>query len=148
MSQRFEQYRPAVRRKWLLLLNGAMWIGVGAMLDSLAYGWLSAPGTVGAPLLAASGLAGALFIAHFGFLRVVDKNLGRIAMMDGKRCLFSFMSWKSYLIMLVMMAGGFGLRYSPIPKPYLAVVYIGIGTALMLSSLRYFKRLLAWAGTE
>lgn len=116
------------------------------MLDRLAHGWLTAPGALHALVLAAVGLTGALVIAYFGFLRVVDKNLGRIASMDGKRCLFSFLSWKRYLIMLFMMTG-IALRHSPIPKSYLAVLYIGIGTALILSSLRYFGRLFARPGS-
>ena len=52
------------------------------------------------------------------------------------------MSWKSYLLLGVMMALGIGLRHSPLPKPYLAVLYIGIGLALVLSSVRYLRVLL------
>ncbi len=59
--------------------------------------------------------------------------------MQGKRCVFAFQSWKSYLIVVIMIAMGIGLRHSPIPKPYLSVLYIGIGLALILSSFRYLK---------
>jgi len=89
-------------------------------------------------MVVVGGLA-AVVIHHFGFLKVVDKNLDRIRPMQGKRCAFSFMSWKSYLMVAVMMAMGIGLRHSPIPKPYLAVLYIGIGLALVLSSGRYLR---------
>ena len=119
-----------------------MWVAVGAMLDTLAVGWLRAIETDRALIFFGTGVASALVIAHFGFLRVVDKNLGRISLMEGKRCVFSFMSWKSYLLVLVMISLGITLRHSPIPKPYLAILYIGIGSALALSSLRYFRRML------
>ena len=76
---------------------------------------------------------------HFGFLRVVDKNLARILPMEGKRCLFSFMSWKSYLVVALMASMGMLLRHSPIPKHLLSVVYLAIGLALVLSSMRYLK---------
>ena len=87
-----------------------------------------------------AGVAAAVVTSHFGFFKVVDKNLGRISRMQGKRCAFSFMSWKSYLLVPVMIAMGVALRHSPIPKPYLAVLYLGIGGGLMLSSIRYFRR--------
>ena len=62
--------------------------------------------------------------------------------MEGTKCVFSFMTWKSYVIVAVMVAMGALLRHSPIPKPYLAILYIGIGLALLLSSIRYLRVLL------
>ena len=58
--------------------------------------------------------------------------------MEGKKCIFSFMSWKSYLIVVVMMTMGITLRHSSIPKQYLAIMYIAIGGALAISSIPYF----------
>ena len=134
--------KPAVSRRTLLLLAGLIWFGVGTMLLSFAAGWLRDGRSAHVLLLVVSGVIAALLIHHFGFLRVVDKNLGRILPMEGKRCVFSFMSWKSYLVVALMMAMGIGLRHSSIPKPYLAVLYIGIGLALVLSSIRYLRVLL------
>jgi hypothetical protein len=65
--------------------------------------------------------------------------LKRILPSDDKKCLFSFVSWKSYLIIAVMIAMGTILRRSAIPKQYLAILYIGIGLALILSSVRYMR---------
>jgi len=56
-----------------------------------------------------------------------------------KRCLFSFMTWRSYLIVLVMVSMGIALRHSSIPKRYLSVLYNGIGLALFLSGIRYLR---------
>jgi hypothetical protein len=88
------------------------------------------------------GFACALAIHHFGFLRIVDKNLARILPMEGKRCIFSFMPWKSYILIVGMSLLGATLRHSALPKPYLAVLYMAIGTALFLSSFRYFRYLI------
>jgi hypothetical protein len=42
-----------------------------------------------------------------------------------------------------MISLGIYLRvYSPIPKPALAIFYIGIGGSLFLSSLHYYARVL------
>lgn len=85
------------------------------------------------------GVLLALLVHHLGFLKIVDKNLKRIHQMNGVRCLFAFIPWKSYLIVAVMVIMGGVLRYSMIPKRELAILYIGIGLALILSSVRYIR---------
>jgi hypothetical protein len=78
-------------------------------------------------------------IHHFGFLKIADKNLNRLLPLTEKKCLFSFMTWRSYLIVLVMVSMGIALRHSSIPKPYLSILYNGIGLALFLSGIRYLR---------
>jgi hypothetical protein len=80
-----------------------------------------------------------LLVHHFGFLKIVDKNIERILPMVDKKCLFSFITWKSYIIIMVMVALGTFLRHSAIPHRFLAILYTGIGLALILSSLRYLR---------
>jgi hypothetical protein len=137
-----EKWKPGVSKAGLLLMAGIMWMGIGVMLDVLSYGWLRGERPDHAVLVAVIGLLCALVIHHFGFLRVVDKNLARILPMEGRRCIFSFMPLKSYILIIVMMLMGFLLRHSAIPKLYLSILYIGIGTALILSSVRYLRYLL------
>ena len=136
-----ERFKPAVSKSFLLFLAGFMWIAVGLMLTSFATRWLIAYGKSLALLYAAVGLALSLVIHHYGFLRIVDKNLGRISKMEGKRCAFSFITWRSYIIVAMMITMGIMLRHSAIPKQYLSILYIGIGMALILSSIRYFRNL-------
>jgi hypothetical protein len=133
--------KPAVPRRTLLVIAGIMWCGVGIMLVSMAIHWLRI--YEGNPwFFAVPGFIAALIIHHFGFLKVVDKNLGRISRLPGKPCVFSFISWKSYLIIIIMVTLGITLRHSPIPKNYLSVIYLGIGLALFLSSIRYFRNVI------
>ncbi len=139
---KFKRLKPSVSGRMLLLFAGVMWIGVGTMLLSLAAGWLQRGQLDHLVARVAVGVVAALLIHHFCFLRIVDKNLRRIGPMEGKRCAFSFMSWKSYIMVAVMVSLGIVLRHSPIPKPLLAVLYIGIGLALILSSVRYLRALI------
>ena len=136
-----EKWKPAVPKSILLLIAGLLWFGVGLVLNTLAYSWLKTESPHYAYFAAGIGGVAALFIHHLGFLRVVDKNLARILPMQGRRCVFAFMPWKSYILVLVMISAGFILRHSPVPKKYLAVVYIAIGAALLLSSIRYLRYL-------
>jgi len=134
-----EKWKPGVHKAWLLLIAGTLWIGVGLMLDIFAYSWLKNEMAHGALIAAITVLVLALFIHHFGFLRVADRNLDRILPMDGKRCVFSFISWRSYCLIAFMISIGYFLRHSPLPKFYLAIIYAAIGTGLILSSFRYLR---------
>lgn len=109
------------------------------MLLSLAVSWLLETANSDRYVFAGSGVILALLVHHFGFLRIVDKNLERILPVDKKRCIFSFTPWKSYLIIPVMITMGIILRHSSVPKQYLAILYTGIGLALILSSVRYVR---------
>lgn len=139
MNSNLAKFKPAVKKPFLLFLSGLMWFCVGVMLNSFAIRWLISYGSKYSYLFAGIGFIAALFIHHFGFLKLADKNLGRISFLKDKPCVFSFMSWKSYLIVAVMVTMGITLRHSSIPKQYLSVIYIGIGLALLLSSIRYFR---------
>ena len=137
--RKIDLFKPAVTKSVLLLLAGSVWLCVGTMLLVLAHAWLSnAPGTI-AIMFFGFGVVLALLVHHFGFLKIVDKNIERILPMVEKKCLFSFITWKSYIIILVMVALGTFLRHSAIPHRFLAILYTGIGLALILSSLRYLR---------
>jgi uncharacterized membrane protein len=134
-----KKYKPAVPKAVLLFLAGGLWLGVGCMLMFMAIAWLREATQVNRALFAGAGVVLALLIHAFGFSKIVDKNLGRILPAEEKRCVFSFMPWKSYLLIPVMIILGLLLRHSALPKHYLAILYIAIGLALTLSSVRYLR---------
>ncbi len=137
---KIKKYKPFATKSMMLFLAGFVWLCVGVMLLSFAFSWLSATvNVINIGLFVGIGIFVSLFIHHFGFLKIVNKNSKRIMLMDEKNCLFSFMPNKSYLLVGVMIAMGAVLRRSLIPKQYLAVLYISIGLALMLSSIRYIR---------
>ncbi len=130
---------PVVTRNFLVFLAGYTWICVGTLLIYRAYSWLSASTEVNSLLYAGSGVFIALFIHHFGFMKIVNRNLKRIHSMEEKAYITSFIHKKSYLVIVVMITGGMLLRHSTVPRQYLAVLYTGIGSALLLSSMRYLQ---------
>jgi len=135
---------PAVNKRCLYLLSGAIWTGVGLLLIHLAYGWLLPVERWGSLLLALAGVLLALAIHRFLFTWFADKNINRVNNLPrDKICIFAFQRWTSYLLVAFMVALGISLRkYSPIPKPLLAVMYIGIGGGLFLASFRYYAHIL------
>jgi len=59
--------------------------------------------------------------------RIIERGEGR--------CLGGFVSWKTWLLILGMMAMGWALRRSGAPFWVIGVLYAGIGTALVTASL-------------
>ncbi len=115
-----------------------MWSGVGGYLVFLAYGWLKALPSLRTVLLAIAAVLFALVIYRFGFSNLAKKNIKRISLLEGRVFIWAFQSWQSYIIIPVMIGLGIFLRNSPLPKQYLAIMYIGIGGGLFLSSLHYY----------
>lgn len=140
MKEILIRFKPGVDKRVLVYLSGLMWISVGFMLCSLAWRWMAAYQGRLWFLFPAAGIMAAMLIHHFGFLKLANKNITRIDAMKGRPCLFSFLSWKSYVLVALMITIGITLRHSPLPKQWLSIVYIGIGLALALSSIRYFRQ--------
>ncbi|MGB2895414.1 MAG: hypothetical protein WBB65_04525 [Anaerolineales bacterium] len=141
---RLERLKPAASKPWLIASAGIMWSGVGLMLCNLAYGWLRSVSFPRVIWMSLAGITLASAIHHFGFSKLAMKNIRRITDMAGdKICIFAFQEWTSYPLVVVMIGLGISLRnYLPVPKPYLAIFYIGIGGGLFLSSLYYYRHLL------
>ncbi|MCP4550640.1 MAG: hypothetical protein GY834_01070 [Bacteroidetes bacterium] len=137
-SQKWGWLKPAVPKFVLFLISGLMWFGVGIFLNSYAVRWINSDIEVNRILIIGVGILLALIIHRLGFSKIVLKNNNRISQMNEFPCIFSFMTWKSYLLVLVMVSLGITLRLSSIPLSYLAVIYIAIGCALIISSIKYY----------
>ena len=86
------------------------------------------------------GIVLGISIAVFGFRKVAATNIKRILEMPEYSCVFAFQKWQSYILIVVMMSMGIFLRTTNIfPRLYLAPVYIGIGSALLISSIKYYR---------
>ena len=104
--------------------------------------WL---GRIDSLSLVLGGLALAVGIvkAKLVFGRIADRNIKRINELSPhkeKICLFAFQAIQSYVVVIVMIGLGILLRSSPVPKDYVAAIYLAIGSALLLASRQYWKR--------
>lgn len=137
----FMKLKPALPKVWLQFLAGLMWTGVGLFLISLAWGWIFAPDVSSRWIYWIAGFLLATLIYYFGFSKLAKKNSKRIdGMPEEKPCIFAFQEWHSYPLVLFMIALGLTLRkFTPIPKPLLGILYIGIGGGLGSASFHYYK---------
>ena len=139
----YSKLKPAVNRKWLIIISGLMWSSVGIFLNVLAYGWFKYFNNMQIFITLLLGLLIGLVIAHFGFGNIANKNVSRILAYPKHACIFAFQEWKSYILIVVMMSLGIFLRTTGlVPKFILAPMYIGIGTALFLASFKYYRNLI------
>lgn len=86
------------------------------------------------------GLSLAVIKYFFVFSRIVDKNLHRILSMNDKAPVYKFFSFRSYLLIIVMMVLGISCRRFGVPGQYMAVIDIAIGFGLFFGSIRYFRK--------
>jgi hypothetical protein len=136
-----EKFKPAVSKYLLMALAGLMWSGVGIMLCRLAVIWLKPVHRTLAWSLGSLGLISAIVVYRFGFSKIALKNITRLCRLPNPTCVFAFQAWKSYLIIIFMIALGLTLRHSPMPKHFLAVIYETIGGALFFSSFHFYGRI-------
>lgn len=142
MEKILKKLKPAVNKKYLFIIAGLMWFSVGVMLNTYAYHWLVDYNDGNSYLFAIISVISAFIVYYFGFTKIVTKNISRITKLKDNPCIFSFMSWKGYLMVAVMMKMGNLARTSSFPKQYLSVIYIIMGFALAFSSFHYFSFLL------
>jgi hypothetical protein len=121
------------------VLAGSLWLVVGLMLCAITIPWLRLLDAAPLARVLASGLLIAALISRFGFSRLARRNIRRLDGLGERASVFAFQPGKSYFVILLMMTIGWTLRHSPLPKPVLATVYVGIGGGLLLSALEYFR---------
>lgn len=133
--------RLAVNRRTLARFAGTVWLGAGLALVLVASWWFSHATGRALPWVVA-GVMGGVLVHRFKLRRLATANLERIdALTPDQRevGVWQFQSRRSYLVIALMVALGYTLRHSPIPRIYLAPVYLAMGTGLLLAGTRYFR---------
>jgi len=132
---------PAVSRRTLTLTAGALWSIAGLILIGRAVIWLH-DATLAVLLLAALFAAAGLVKGKYVLAKIARRNVKRIRELSPhkpKVCIFAFQAMQSYLIVIAMITAGILLRLSPLPRHWLAMLYIAIGAALEWASVVYWK---------
>ena len=145
MSSSFSRFKPGLEKTWLYGIAGLLWVAAGLILVRFAWGWIAPMGQrMVQTVVILGGSLLALAICRFGFSKFADKNIRRIEAISSKKvCLFAFQEWSSYPLVAFMISLGIYLRkYSSLSVDILAVMYMGIGTSLLLASWHYFDAIL------
>ncbi len=131
-----ERVNPKASRRTRLLLAALMWTAIGTGLLVAGLHWLlgarSAAWLAAFPVALVAGWAKGRFV----LAPRAEANALRIIRAGEERCVGGVFSWASWGIALFMMAGGIALRRSPLPRPWLGLLYSAIGAALLAASLK------------
>ncbi len=119
------------------MLAGLLWTAAAGVLAWRGVGWLL-PVAWWPPLVLGGvviGAAKARFILRPFARRVIARihARGPVAPITG------FFSVRSWVAVVIMMAGGHTLRLTAIPRPVLGVLYVVIASALLIASRAFWR---------
>jgi hypothetical protein len=137
----FQIHEPAAKRTTLVKTAGFIWIAVGLFLIIRGLTTFLILDLYALFLTIFAIVIGYLK-AKFIFYKIISNNIMRIKQLapeKDKVCIFAFQAIQSYLIVLLMILLGWILKISPIETNILSFIYILIGIALLISSIKYFK---------
>jgi hypothetical protein len=123
--------KPGVSRSVHLFAAPFLWTAIGGLLLYRGWGWL-VPGQ-GRLLILAAGFLGTLK-SVFILDRIARRSLDRIVLFKDGTCLGAVYSWKTWLLVFLMMTAGFVIRKITQPGPVIGTLYCAIGWSLCLSS--------------
>lgn len=138
---RFQIPEPAARRADIIKTAGVIWALVGLLLiirGILNFKILD----IYSFLITIIAFLMGYLKARFIFYKIISKNIIRIKQLAPEKekiCIFAFQAIQSYFIVVLMILLGLLLRSSPLNTNILSFIYILIGFALFMSSIKYFK---------
>jgi len=125
------RFKPGVPRNVHLVLAAILWTAIGIMLMTRAMFWLVASHRLWFVLPA-------VILGSLKSVLVLDKTakrgLDRILNLSDGTCIGAVYSYKTWILVMVMMAAGITLRHSSLPSSWLGLLYMTIGWALFFSS--------------
>jgi hypothetical protein len=134
MTDLLARLKPGVSRRLRLLLAAAAWTVVGLVLLITGARWSlgAEPGLH--PVLFAAAVAVGLAKAAFVLRHAANRVIRRILEGGDDRCIGGFFSWRTWILVAIMIIAGGLLRRSDISHPLVGLVYVVIGTALLSAS--------------
>lgn len=136
-----QRYKPAAGMRTHLAAAAGMWTLVGLGLGLAGAIWAFRAPLPWSFLLILGGVGLGFLKGRWVLGRVAGRNADRLLRRGEGRCFFSFISWGSWGLALGMMALGWLLRHSGLPRPYIGGLYAAIGSALLTGSLPLWR---AW----
>ena len=134
MSEWQEAYKPAGSARLHVLLAAAMWTVVGGLLLFFGVRWVLPAETRYVPLWLALAVVGGCLKARFVLRRSAQSTIARIRSRGDGRCIGGFLSWRSWMLVALMAVGGRVLRQGLLPNAIVGLIYVLIGTALLLAA--------------
>ena len=131
MAGKLSKLKPGASRSIHLLVAASLWTVVGISLISRGITWLNG---IGQLWIVLPGLVIGSLKSLFMLDRSAKKSIIRIVATRDGRCIGGVYSFKTWLLVLLMMLAGCLMRNSTLPKEFLGLFYVSIGWGLLFSS--------------
>ncbi len=130
------RYKPRASVRTRIFLAALLWSLIGLMLMFRGFFGINGSGMEWLFLVAI--LLG-LLKSNFVLDRVAEKNMNRIVEKGENQCLGGVYSWRTWLLVLLMIAFGRMLRASSLPLWFVGSVYFTVGVSLFWSSRKVWS---------
>ena len=141
MRNLLEAYKPAAPARLHLLLAALLWTVVATLLLIFGARWTLAGRLPHSWIFIAIAAAVGLVKARFVLDRTSARMIERIEERGDGRCIGGFLSLRSWAFVALMVGAGRLLRGGLVPRTVVGLLYLSIGTALLLSTRRLWH---AW----
>ena len=136
----FYMKKPAVNKSVHLFAAPLLWTVIGCFLMIRGWGWLESDYLFWIFLALVSGAMKSIFILD----KTAKKSVARLVEFEDGRCLGAVYSWKTWMLVFLMMVSGILLRTIFTPGSILGTLYIAIGWSLLFSSRHGWRSCLTW----
>jgi len=126
---------PAAAARTHLLAAAVMWAVVGSGLAVYGAHNALAMASPLAPYLAVAAVLAGAAKARWVLAKAAGRIVARIIERGDGKCLGGFLSPTSWALVAVMVISGRILRRWVLPPPVVGLLYLAVGTALLLASL-------------
>jgi hypothetical protein len=134
-------FKPGVSRAVHLFAAPFLWTAIGTMLMVRGFNWIGpGPGRWLVVPAVLAGTAKSMLVLD----KTAKKSLARIMELDDNTCIGAVYSWKTWLLVGLMMAAGITMRKLTDPGMVIGTLYMAIGWALFLSSRHGWLQWLQW----
>lgn len=131
LKEFLEKFKPGIPVHGHLLVAALIWSVVGTFLMLNGFLLVGTVGKYWLVLLAIClGTAKALLILD----RVAHKNILRLQGFDDGACVGSVYSWRTWLMVLMMILLGRFLRTTLLPGSVIGFIYLAVGWGLLMAS--------------
>jgi hypothetical protein len=134
MSDLLTRLKPATSRKVRMLLAAATWTAVGLVMIIVGTRWALRSDTGLPPILFVAAVAAGLAKAAFILRPAANRVVLRIRALGDDRCIGGFYSWRTWMLVALMIAAGALLRGTGVSLPLVGLLYLAIGVSLLTAS--------------
>ena len=145
MVQGIGKFKPGVARRVHIFSAALLWTFIGGLLLYRGFSYLLPGGEIWPVVL---GIAAGTVKSYLILDRSARKGLERIGKFSDKTCIGAVYSWKTWLLVLIMMLAGFLIRGLSLPPAVTGTICLAIGWALVFSSRHAWSRWASWNAKE